>query len=240
MFFYKNIKTYLKNPYLGISEKETYALENYVTLWRTKGKAWLSEEDFIMHPRGYVEEFSDADKEELETVNTARKKIYAPLKVLCEGISRPTVEEKIRGIVEYLDLIGVYDRINRDSEEERGAWNILIQALEEIVRSAGDLKVSKDRFTKYVRLVLGDMSFGKIPSSLDEVELGDVGFVRNKNVKHLFFLGFNEGVFPCAVETKSVFTESERKWLAANDIVLDDSMDDKMYDQSFLFLIRKY
>ncbi len=236
-YFYKNIKTYLKNPYLNLSETEAFALENYVTLWHTKGKAWVSEEDFTLHPRGYVEDFSDADKDELETVNNARKKIYTPLKLLFEGISRPTVEEKVRAIVEYLDVVDAYNSINRDSEEERGAWNLLIQALEEIVQSAGDLKVSKEKFVKYLRLVLGDMSFGKIPSSLDEVELGDVGFVRNKNIKHLFFLGFNEGVFPSVSETKSVFTENERRWLAASDIVLDDSIEDKMYDQSFLFLI---
>ena len=235
-FFYKNIKTYFKSPYLGLADQEAYALENYVTLWAIKYKAWQSEEDWVMHPKGYVESFSDYDKEELNTVNIARKKVYAPLKKLSEGLSDALIENKVRAIMHFLDELGVYESIGEE-ENERSAWNMLLRAFDEIVSGAGDLKVSRSRFIGYLRLVLSEMSFGKIPSSLDEVELGDVGFVRNKNIKHLYFIGFNEGVFPKVNERKSIFTETEKRWLSDNNICIEDSTEDRMHDELFLFLL---
>lgn len=235
-FFYKNIKTYLKSPYLGLSDKEAYSLENYISLWAVKYKAWQSEEDWTLHPKGYVEEFSDADKDELDTVNVARKKVYAPLKKLSEGLSDPLVENKVRSVMSFLDELGVFDSIGEE-DNERSAWNMLIRSFDEIVNGAGDLKISRSKFIGYLRLVLSEMSFGKIPSSLDEVELGDVGFVRNKNIKHLYFLGFNDGIFPKVSERKSIFTETEKKWLSDNDIPIEDSPEDKMHDEVFLFIL---
>lgn len=235
-FFHKNIKTYLKSPYIGLSDKEAYLLENYVDLWAIKFKAWQSEEDWILHPRGYVETFSDSDKEELDVVNTARKKVYAPLKRLSEGLSEPLVENKVRAIMGFLHDLGVYENIGED-ENERSAWNMLLRSFDDIVNGAGDMKISRSKFIGYLRLVLSELSFGKIPSSLDEVELGNVGFVRNKNIKHLYFIGFNDGVFPNVNERKSVFTETEKKWLSDLNISIEDSAEDRMHDEVFLFLL---
>lgn len=236
-FFYKHIKTYLKSEYLNLSDEECYLLENYITVWKMKYKLWQDDKAWTMHPRGYVEAFTSADEKELEIVNKAREKAYQPLKRLKESMEDKSVENKVRGIIAFLDELCVYDKIDEDDEEEKSAWNMLLQALDNIVNGAGELKISKERFVKYLRLVLSDMSFGKIPSSLDEVEIGEVGFVRNKNIKHMFFIGFNDGAFPRLSETRSVFTERERKWLQESDICIEDSIDDKIHDQLFLFLL---
>lgn len=236
-FFYKNLKTYLKSPYLGLDEKELYSLENYISLWNVRFKAWENDEDWTMHPRGYVETFTEADKIELEEVNRARRKVYAPLKKLLDGTADKLVENKVRAIFSFLEELEVIEKIDGSDSDEISAWNMLVLAFDHIVRMAGDLKVSKERFAKYLRLALTDMTFGRIPSTLDEVEIGDIDFVRNKSAKHMFFLGFNEGSFPRAGETKSIFTESERRWLAENDISLEDKNEDKMCDENFLFLI---
>ncbi len=236
-FYYKNVKTYLKSPYLSLTPKEAFLLENYITMWSLKYRAWESEEDWTMHPRGYVEVLTDSDRKELEEVNNARNKIYLPLKKLAEGLKSQIIEKKIRAIVEFLDELKVYEQISKDNEEERSSWNLLVSAFEHIVSVAGELKVTRERFSKYMRLVLGDMSFGKIPSSIDEVELGEVGFVRNKKIKFAFFIGFNEGMFPKLSQTSSVFSESERRWLKENDIVIEESTEEKLKDQTFMFLL---
>ncbi len=236
-FFYKNLKTYLKSPYLNLTEKELYSLENYISLWNIKYKAWQDDEDWTMHPRGYVEKFTDADNLELEEVNKARRKVYAPLKRLLDGTSDKLVENKVRAIFSFLEELEVSEKIDGSDADEISAWNMLLLAFDHIVRTAGDLRVSKERFGKYLRLALTDMTFGRIPSTVDEVEMGDIDFVRNKNAKHMFFLGFNEGSFPRVSDSKSIFTESERRWLLENDLPLEDSDEDKMRDENFLFLI---
>jgi len=249
-FYWKNIKSYLKSPYTGLSEEETYLLENYITVWTLGKKNWYSEEDWTYHPRGYVENFTRRDTAELEIVNTARKKIFPHLKKLAAGISEMTpVRDKAMALVHFFDGLGLSEEVERfntalgeslgvgDYDDEISAWNNLVDALDIFVSGAGELTLSRDKFIKYLRLILSDMSFGKIPSSLDEVEVGNVEFVRSKNIKHLFFIGFNEGVFPSAGDTKSVFTESERRWLYENDIKVEDSSEDKLKDQMFHFLL---
>lgn len=249
-FYSKNVKSYLKSPYLDLTEEEAYFLENYITLWNLKKKNWYSEDDWVYHPKGYVETFSSEDKHELEVVNRARKKVFTPLKKLAEGFSdRSTVREKAVALVEYFDSLGLSKKVEQynkelgeafggvDYDDEICAWNSLLSALDMLVDGAGNLSVGRDRFIKYMRLILSDMSFGNIPSAIEEVELGDVEFVRNKNVKHMFFIGFNEGVFPAVDDPRSIFTESERKWLYENDLKLCDSQEDKLRDQTFQFLL---
>ncbi|MBE6701320.1 MAG: hypothetical protein E7582_05465 [Ruminococcaceae bacterium] len=249
-FFTTSMKTYLKSPYVNLTEEEAFALENYVTMWNVSKKQWYSKEPWKMHPKGYVEKFTDEDTQELNIVNEAREKVFSKLQVLTKGFSdMSTVHDKARSIIDFFDSINVYDKlldfsesyVNEGREDladgEISAWNGLLLALDLLVEGAGDIKVGRDRFIKYLKLVLSDMSFGKIPSSLDEVEIGDVEFVRNKNVKHMFFIGFNEGVFPAVDTTKSVFTESERKWLIENGIEIADTDEDKLKDQSFLYLL---
>ncbi len=249
-FYYENVKGYLKSSYLGLDEEEAYLLENYVTLWCLGKKSWLDEKEWKLHPRGYVESFTSADTRELEVVNRARAKVFPPLKILFDGFSeRSTVRQKAESMVEYFESLSLWKKVEevnreisgeleRDNfDEEISAWNSLLTALDMLVEGAGDLQVGRARFIKYLRLVLGDMSFGKIPSSLDEVEIGDVEFVRNKNIKHLFFIGFNEGIFPSAVESKSIFTETEKRWLIENELKLDESAEEKLQDQSFDFLL---
>ncbi len=249
-FYSQHMKSYLKSNYLGLTEDEAYLLENYITLWNIGKKSWYSEEEWTMHPRGYVEKLTSTDRAELEIVNRARHKVFPPLKKLEEGFSdRSSVLKKAQSLVGFFDDLSLSKQVGKynaelaqsfgeaDFDDEISAWNSLLDSLDIMVEGAGELSIGKDRFIKYLRLVLSDYSFGKIPSSLDEVEMGDVEFVRNKNIKHLFFIGFNEGVFPSASESKSVFTESEKKWLYENDIKLDDSAEDKLKDQAFHFLL---
>lgn len=249
-FYSKSMSVYLKSNYLGLTEEEGYALENYVSLWGLNKKHWFSEEEWTLHPRGYVEKITESDKKELELVNRARAKVFPSLKLLSEGFrDRSSVREKAETMVKYFDSLELSDKVEKyngelaeafgepEYNDEIGAWNALLTALDMLVEGAGEVNVGRDRFIKYLDLILSEMSFGKIPSSLDEVELGDVEFVRNKNIKHLFFLGFNEGVFPSVGETGSIFTETERHWLIDNGIRIDDTAEDKLKDKTFQFLL---
>ncbi len=247
--FYERYKTeYLRSPYVSLEDEERFALINYISTWNITKKDWLSEDEWTLNPRGYAGKITTADKNELMLVNRAREKVFPSLKRLADCFAtRSTVKEKSEGLVKFFDELELYRKVeesnfnfsNNPSEngEEISAWNYLLDALDTLVDGAGDVSVGKERYIKYMRLVLSDMSFGTIPSSLDEVEVGDVGFVRNRDIKHMFFIGFNEGVFPCVESKKSIFTESERAWLRDNDIPTDEESEDSFSEQTFHFLL---
>lgn len=247
-FYERYIIEYLRSPYVSLSDEERFALINYISMWNISKKDWLSEEEWALNPRGYAGKITTADKYELNLVNTARNKVFPPLKRLLDCFStRSTVREKSEGLVSFFDELELHRKVeensfnfsNNPSEngEEVSAWNALLDALDILVDGAGDVGAGKERYIKYMRLVLSDMSFGTIPSSLDEVEIGDVGFVRNRDIKHMFFIGFNEGVFPCIENKKSIFTESERDWLRDNDIPTDEGTEDSFAEQTFQFVL---
>ncbi len=248
-FYSKSMKSYLKSPYLPLNEEEAYILENYVTMWKISKKLWFADSDWTMNPRGYIENITQADLEELKLINSARKKVFAPLKKLYDAFSdRSSVRKKAEAIAEFFKDNSAWEQVkNRNNElgemfcvgdydDEVAAWNTILATLDIMVEGAGEINFGKDKFIKYFKLMLFDSSFGRIPSSVDEVEIGNADFVRSKNVKHLFFLGFNDSIFPSVDTQPSVFTEREQKWLYDNDLKIDENSEEKLNDQNFVFL----
>ena len=56
---------------MGFTAQEVSALENYAYLWKITGAGWRQE--FVRHPRGFGEEFTQEDREELSRLNGLRR-----------------------------------------------------------------------------------------------------------------------------------------------------------------------
>lgn len=61
---------------------------------------------------------------------------------------------------------------------------------------------------------LGSLTVGVIPPVLDQVLIGAVDRSRNPDLKHLFLLGMNEGLFPAPPSRPALLTEADRERLA--------------------------
>jgi len=249
-FYLPKVKRYLENPLLPISKDDSFVLSNYVTSWNINKSLWESGGDWVMNPRGYVETVADEEKELLKRINRVRRLISGPLMTLAEGLKKEKVSDKASAVWRFLEEMGVRDKLIRRadslleaselsrSREEADVWNLTLEALDRLSRVIGDRRVGLDRFVKYMHIVFKDSAFGRIPSSLDEVEVGDIGFIRNENVKHLFVLGFNEGLFPVVEAPVGVFTENERQLLEAySDFFKNNSEEQLLQNEVFHLLL---
>ncbi len=249
-FYLPRVKAYLESPFLPLEKKERYQLINYITSWNVSASLWKSEEDWVMNPRGYIEKMSEEEKEELREVNLARRKVSVPLLTLMSSLLEKKVSSKVRALWEFLVSSGaeavLKNRIQALSDkgehtaaqDEASVWNLTLSALDRLSDTATERDVGLSRFIKYMRIVLADSSFGRIPSSLDEVEIGDIAFIRTGRVKHLFLMGFNEDSFPATAVDKSVFSEFERQLLCRYDEHFNSASQEKLLqNEVFHFLI---
>ena len=248
-FYLPFVKKYLESPLLPLDKKERYLLLNYLSAWNVSASLWKNDGDWVMNPRGYVEKISDEEKENLAIVNSARRKLSKPLVNLCTALKGERVADKVRAIWQFISESGaqkvfenrleklVANGDNASAEKDAAVWNLTLTSLDRIVDAAGDRTVSLDRFIKYMRLVFADSSFGRIPTALDEVEIGDVSFVRTGKVKHLFLMGFNEGLFPKLDSQNGVFSEYEKQLLCRHDDYFSSNSQEKVLQSEVFHLL---
>ena len=81
----------LKTGVSGFSAEEISQLENYAFLWKVKGGAWR--EEFVRHPRGFGQEFTEEDQETLNRLNQLRLRLIQPLSRFAARIRDASGEE---------------------------------------------------------------------------------------------------------------------------------------------------
>jgi hypothetical protein len=86
----------------------------------------------------------------------------------------------------------------------------LVDALDELVDALPDIHVTPEQFVDLLRLLLGEVSLSRIPTSMDEVTVGSADTLRLHEPKHIYLLGVNEGEFPATVSEVSIFSDGDR------------------------------
>ncbi len=209
----------LKSGYTSIDATRSFEIESYAMTWNIRGNAYFS--PFVMHPRGYRDTFEEEDEALLAAVNESREILMTPIDLCRKAIKDKTVKETATAFWQYIEDTGVFDRLSREAElyKEKGdfasagelltLWNAWLSALDQMVLVLGDTVIG-DRFADYLRLALSALDFGRLPASIDEVEVGEIGFIRSEHPDHLFLLGVNEGIFPAIPAHGGIFTPNER------------------------------
>lgn len=176
-----------------------YYLENYCLKWGIKGSKWYKGEW----------NFYDESEEEIQKIKYARNIIVEPLmrfkndllgikdvksitKKLYEYLIQNNIpkklEEKIEKLLEIEEL--------EIAKEYESSFKILTQVFDEIVLVLGESKVTFEKYAEILKIGLRNSDLGKIPTSQDEVIIGDIDRSRSHKVKAVFIIGVNDGVFP--------------------------------------------
>lgn len=217
--------TYLKT---GLSNIEDYndidILENYVLKYGIKGSKW--QEDWKY----------DIDNELNEKVNFIRKKILEPIINFKNSLpSKKKIKDFAIAIYDFLVEIQVYDKIqnllnqikdnsNIMSSENMFAntyiqvWNIFIKLLDELVETMGDENASFEKFQSILKEGISVQQIGLIPTSKDELIIGDISRSKNSHIDIIYVLGVNDGIFPMQYNDEGFINDVERNLLLDNNI----------------------
>lgn len=119
------------------------------------------------------------------------------------------------------------------AKEYESSFKILTQVFDEIVLVLGESKVTFEKYAEILKIGLRNSDLGKIPTSQDEVIIGDIDRSRSHKVKAVFIIGVNDGVFPTINKNEGFFDDSDREKLKKDGIELAKGTTEKLYDDNF-------
>lgn len=224
-FKYENVFQYLKTGLTNIQDSNDIDLiENYVLQYGIRGASkWSSKWEY--------------PHENLEKINYIRESIVAPILKLKENMNgKNTVKDIATKLYNFLVEINVYENIQNisniilsESKQSREleivntyiqVWNIVLELLDELVGCLGNELMSFDMFKNVLLQGISMHQIGILPTSNDQVMIGDIFRTRNSNVQVLFIIGVNDGVFPMSFDSEGFINDSERDLLMNNGIEL--------------------
>ncbi len=245
LFRYEDIISYIKCGYTDISENELNDLESYMFRWNIYGKKFKNEEYWASNPDGYVESPTITQLETLSRVNDVRERVYKKLSILENCFMRKcTVADASKAVFEFLNAHNIKAQLQKeidectsrqDAYEISQVWNILISSLDTLVNICGDAYASIDDYITLLKYALGESNIGAIPSGEDNVVIGDAPTIRAKNIRHVFILGVNEGVFPAQASDEGFFTDIDKITLETMGIDLSSKTDMRADDELLAF-----
>ena len=229
-----DVSAYIKTGLTGTTDDECDLFEEYINRWNICGRArYLDGEDFTMSGKGYTSEVTDTD--DLYIINETKKKIALPLSRFCDSLDgAKTVKDFATAVYEYLTEMNIRERsCDADFAKYFGTelvsdairlWNITMDALDTMVDAAGEEVTTAADFCTLVKLLFSSIDIAEIPTSKDQVIIGNADTIRIDERKIVIILGANEGVFPAPVSESPTLCESERNLLKDAGVTLSQDL----------------
>ncbi len=239
-----DILSLLKTGLTSANDEDILLFENYLYTWQLNYSSLF--EEFTANPRGFSDQFTFEDIEELKRVENVRKLVVESLKNFKDNFSDTTASELCKGLYSLLLSLGADKSITELSEtldkweesavsqEQIRLWEIFIETLDRTVNVIGDRKLSIKRFYELfmLQLNLTDISF--IPRALDQVTVGDIERLRLGGRRCVFVIGAVEGEFPKYNIASGIFTASQRSELSKLNILVDADDEHNAFREQYL------
>lgn len=243
-FSTETVMRYLKTGLAGFTTEEISAVENYCYMWKIQGSEWGRE--WSRNPNGFGEETGEAEKEELDMLNSIRRKIFAPLYELKEQLQSASGEDAARSIFDFLEKINAAENIRILAKElnlqgETGLalelerlWNVIIDLLESLATLTKGRNVTASGISDMLELMLGVQTLGSLPQGLDEITIGSADRIRTVAPKIVFIAGANSGIFPAVPSSGNTLTDNDRRKMSEMGIELSDFGEYKLAEEKLI------
>ncbi len=239
----KDVISCVKCGFTNISEEECDLLESYVAVWKISGRRWYDSEDWIMSPEGFSTEITDETLEKLARINEIKNKLTAPLLAFSDAFKKGSVREVSRALYELLIAYDVPAKLqniaaskeNREASETLRLWQITMDSLDRLVELAGDVECTPELYSGMLELLLDEADMGSIPTTLDEVTIGEASLIRADDIEHLYVLGANDSIFPKVHSESGFFSDRDRELLLDVGIALSMGGEYRVGEELFFF-----
>ncbi len=229
-FHTKSLLTYIKSPFSSIKMSQASKIEQYAFKWSVDGDMWLS--DFTASD----ERTQKQREKELEYLNSIRRKIIEPLTALKEKCRDATAQEIFNAFNEFLkEQIEDYHSGNdEDVSKILGQlWKRAMEACESIYMTLGEEKISISQYRELLRTMLLQTKISAPPQKLDSVIAAGAQHSRLSDIKAVFVIGVNDGLFPKNVKLSGLFTEHEKQRMEKADIHMEKRLDTNLRAERF-------
>jgi ATP-dependent helicase/nuclease subunit B len=246
---YESVFGYLKTGFANVEQHDIDTLENYVLACGIRGGRWTRDDDWNMIPDEIAGNGGSTSETQydLNRINLIRKTVTRPLNKFRNSVKgRRTVTEFCTALFTFLTDIAAFEKmeaarkefISREelelANESSQVWNVIIELLDQASEILGNDTVNLERFYSILTAGFSEYSLGLIPPSLDEVLVGSIERSKNHNIKALFIIGANDGVFPAPAGEEGILSDSDRSKLRELGIELAQDTRSKAFEEQFL------
>ncbi len=226
---YQSVFDFLKTGLYFESRAETDLLENEVLAKGLRGESMWKQET---NPscRSLYQDIS-AFGRELKKCKTLKDCCRA----LCTFLERTNVRDKLRQKAEALRAGGFGEL----ADEYFRIWNIVMEVLKQTAVFLGDAAIhGLPEAASMTKLMLqngfSQYKAGFIPQSSDSVQICSADRSRSHEVRALFVMGANEGIFPAVFSDDGLLRDRERAVFAAHGVDLADDSRARAYKESYM------
>ncbi len=235
----EDVISYMKCGFCDIDRDAADEFEMYVERWQLGARAFSSGELWNMNPDGYTLRKREECDAELERINQTKETVLRPLISFGKRISGThTVKEHAELLFEFLLEMKIPEKLEHRQSKIQGGislWKIIADALDTVVRTLGDMTVTKDVFLSQLKILFRSVGIGRIPSVIDEVTVGGAEMLRLYGKRHIYMLGVNAGKFPKSPKDESYFTEKDKATLSSHGINITADLDLRSARELFFF-----
>ncbi len=245
---YEAVFRYLKTGLTGLVKESVDKLENYVLACGIRGSRWTKNEDWTMSTELLPEEKNfDNLQDSLREINSIRLAVSTPLlefrqrtkgkrkaseicSALYDFLCQIEVPARIEDFIEKFRRNGELSLANEYSQ----VWNTVMDVLDQTVEVMGDETFGLEKFSNILEVGLEEYKIGMIPASLDQVLVGSVERSRSHELKALYLLGVNDGVFPSSDLEEGILSDLDRDSLNKAGIELAADTRTQAFDEQYL------
>ena len=219
----ENILRYIKSPLSHIEDFKAAAIEEYCYKWGVEGDMWLSDFTPFDSRKG------ENSQEFLSLINDIRKSIIIPLEEFKQKTKNTSASEICLALNELMGKVELSEKtfslISRSVESDDASvveiakdfkqlWSLFLGAINSIYKNMGDEEISLKQFYNLLKLMLSEMTISSPPQKLDAVTVAKAEHSRLSDMKAVFVIGLNDGLFPRNVQNSGLLTEREKMRLS--------------------------
>lgn len=248
----------LKTDLLPLSRDEADRLENYAYEHGIDGVGWVRDAPWRFARRYTLDEEgasapgegSEACPDDAAALDEVRRRALDPVRRLTERLGRArTARDMAAALWDLLEELQVAAALEQwmesaaaagtpeEVQEHAGAWQGILQVLDELVDALGDQTLTVAEFRQIVEAGLESLRIGLVPPGLDQVLVGSVERSRQPDIKAALVLGVHDGGFPLAPAEDVIFNDQEREMLAASRLVLSPTSRSLLLREQYLMYI---
>ncbi|KAJ52941.1 ATP-dependent helicase/nuclease subunit B [Clostridium tetanomorphum] len=250
---YESVFRYLKTGLTDLDKEEVDIIENYVLANGIIANKWTEYETWsyrIRYSFNKDEEIGEEEQKNLDNINRIKSKVVNPLKAFHENIrEKKTAREMCTALYDFLSSINIEkkiqnwiekfkesDRLDKVNEYSQ-IWNIIVELMDQIVEVMAEEKLDFDIFGKLLKNGFEEYELGLIPPALDQILVSSVDRLRSHDIKALYIVGVNDGIFPRAISAEGVLSDIERENLRSKGLELAKDTKSKSFEEQFLTYI---
>lgn len=232
---------YTKNCLSGYDYLTACLLDNYMLAKGVRGAGAFTKE--------FQYRYDTRHADPLPKVNAIREQLVQDLMPLKEAFhNAENVSEYVRILYDFVKKHNCYGQLQllseqvgkgehriaeRKSEEYRRIYEVVMTLFDTLNDLLGPVELTLSEFAEVLDAGFREYQMSMIPLGQDCVLIGDVKRSRLNGIKHLFFLGVNDGAVPSKGSSSKILTDKEREQLKEASLELSELPKDSVPTEEF-------